>query len=94
MVVNMNIKLIVFCGLVTASLGTVLGLATAEMSRGELKPIKVVNSEVQQSSPYKHYSLIGASIGLIVGASQECVRELKYMKEKEAKKLYNRSSYN
>lgn len=90
----MNIKLIVFSGLVTASLGTVLGLATAEISRGELKPIKVVNTQLQQDSPYKHYSLIGASIGFIIGISQEYVRELKYSEEREMNNFYNRHNYN
>ncbi|MDJ0691352.1 MAG: hypothetical protein QNJ41_22950 [Xenococcaceae cyanobacterium MO_188.B32] len=89
----MNIKLIVFSGFVTASLGIVLGLATAEMSRGELKPIQLTNSQLTQNSPYKHYGLIGATIGFIVGMSQECVRELKYIKEQERQDFYQ-NNYN
>ena len=85
----MNIKLIVFSGFVTASLGIILGLATAEMSRGELKPIKLTNSQLKQDSSYKYYGLIGASIGFVVGISQECVRELKYTKEQERQDFYN-----
>ena len=89
----MNIKLIVFSGLVTASLGIVLGLATAEMSRGELKPIKLTNSQLKQDSTYKHYGLIGAAIGFVVGISQECIRELKYTKEQEKQDFY-KNNYN
>ena len=77
----MNIKLIIFSGLVTASLGAVIGLATADMSRGEVKPIKVVNSQLERDLSYKHYAVIGAIIGSLVGMGQECVRELKYAKE-------------
>lgn len=94
MVVKMNIKLIIFSGLVTASLGTVIGLATAEMCRGELKPIKLVSSQVRQDSPYKHYGLIGASIGFVVGIGQECVRELKQSKEREMKEFSRYNHYN
>lgn len=90
----MNVKLIVFSGLVTASIGIVLGLATAEMSQGELRPIKLTNSQLKQTSPHKHYALIGASIGFIVGMSQECVRELKYTQEQEIDDFYNNSHYN
>lgn len=90
--VKMNIKLIVFSGFVTASIGIVLGLATAEMSRGELKPIKLTSSQLKQNSLYRHYGLIGASIGFIVGASQECVRELKYTKEREMNDFYNKTN--
>lgn len=90
----MNIKLIIFSGFVTASIGIVLGLATAEMSRGEVKPIRLASSQLRQDSPYKHYGLIGASIGFIVGISQECVRELKYTKEREIEDLYNNHHYN
>ena len=85
----MNIKLIVFSGFVTASIGIVLGLATAEMSRREVKSIRLASRQLQPDSPYKHYSLIGASIGFIVGISQECVRELKYAKEREMEDFYN-----
>lgn len=86
----MNIKMIVFSGLVTAAAGTVIGLATAEMCKGELKPIQVVNNQLQQEdSIYKYYGLIGASLGLIVGVSQECVRELKYAKERQRKNFPN-----
>lgn len=90
----MNIKLIIFSGLVTASLGTVIGLATADISRGELQPIKVVNSQLERDLRYKHYALIGAIIGSIVGMSQECVRELKYAKERETEDWHDRHSYN
>ena len=89
----MNIKLIIFSGLVTSLLGIVLGLATAEISRGELKPIKLTNSRLKQDSPYKHYGLIGAGIGFIMGVSQECVRESKYTREQEKKDFYN-NNYN
>ena len=90
----MNFKLIIFSGVVTAMVGVVLGLATAEMSRGELQPIKLTNNQFKQDLVYKHYGLIGASIGLIVGISQECVRELKYIKEQELTDFYNKNNYN
>ena len=83
-----------FSGLITALVGLVLGLATAEMSRGELRPIKLTSNQLKQNLVYKHYGLIGASIGLIVGISQECVRELNRIKEQEQIDFYDRNNYN
>jgi hypothetical protein len=68
----MNIRLIIFSGIVTAIVGMVLGVAITEIA-GQGYYIK---------SPSR-YGTIGASIGLVVGASQEAVRQLKARAEAE-----------
>ena len=60
----MNMRSVLFCSLVTCILGAVLGLAVAEINRGDLYP-----------KSHLHYSIVGAAIGLIVGAAQEAIRQ-------------------
>lgn len=63
-------KLIVFCSVITATLGAVVGYGLAEMSQNQY-----------ESSLYRHMHLklaiAGAVVGALAGAGQECVRELK-----------------
>ena len=60
----MNIRSVLFCGLVTCMLGSVLGLALAEINRGDRNP-----------RSHLHYSIVGAAIGLIMGSVQEGIRQ-------------------
>ena len=77
----MNTKLIVFSSLVTASIGAVIGLAASEIATPR-----------QESQFYKdlkdHYALIGAGLGLAVGAGQETLRQsVKKDKDREPTRL-------
>lgn len=74
----MNIRLIVFSAIVTAVIGAGLGLATAEIAGP-----KFVSRAYQNAS--SKYALIGSGIGLIVGGSQEAVRQLKKQRDQEEK---------
>ncbi|MDJ0704614.1 MAG: hypothetical protein QNJ46_15125 [Leptolyngbyaceae cyanobacterium MO_188.B28] len=60
----MNMRSVLFCGLITCILGSVLGLALAEINRGDRNP----NSHL-------HYAIVGAAIGLFIGSAQEGIRQ-------------------
>lgn len=60
----MNMRSVLFCGLVTCIVGSVLGLAVAEINRGDRNP-----------KSHLHYSIGGAAIGLIMGSAQEAIRQ-------------------
>lgn len=66
----MNTKLIVFSALVTAAIGGAIGLVAAA-----LFPCPYT-SQLYQNLDRK-YAIIGVVGGLLVGASQEMIRELK-----------------
>ncbi|MEO0489894.1 MAG: hypothetical protein AAF215_31130 [Cyanobacteria bacterium P01_A01_bin.123] len=60
----MNLRTIVFSGLMTCLLGMVLGIGLAEISRAETP-----------SNVHSSYGLAGAIVGLAVGAAQEALRQ-------------------
>ena len=60
----MNIRGVLFCGLITCILGSVLGLALAEINSGDRNP-----------NAHLHYSIVGAAIGLVMGSAQEAIRQ-------------------
>ncbi len=60
----MNMRSVLFCGLVTCVLGSMLGLAVAEINSGDRNP-----------QSHLHYSIAGAAIGLIMGFAQEAIRQ-------------------
>ncbi len=72
----MNIKLIIFSGVITAAIGTVIGLSASELARPKF-----------ESSIYKNvapkYAAAGGIIGLLAGAGQESIRQLKHQRDKE-----------
>jgi hypothetical protein len=72
----MNSRLIVFSGLITAIVGAVFGLIASEAMNPPYE------SDVYRSI-HQNYVVAGAVIGLTVGMSQECVRQLKHQQEKE-----------
>jgi hypothetical protein len=84
----MNIKLIIFSGIVTALIGSVVGLAVAHIGQKEFNQFKY-ESQVYEDLYQKYYGFIGAGLGFVIGVSQECVRELKEQRDKELEKEDN-----
>jgi Na+/H+-dicarboxylate symporter len=72
----MNTRLVVFSGMITAIVGTILGLGVAEVAQPQYQ------SEIYQNAQQK-YAIAGAVIGLSVGMGQECVRQLKQQQQEE-----------
>ena len=66
----MNAKLIAFSGIVTACLGAGIGFVTAQ-----LLPCPYT-SQIYKDLEQK-YAIVGAVAGLLIGSSQEIIRELK-----------------
>jgi hypothetical protein len=83
----MNIKLILFSGLITAMLGSVFGLAAAHLGQPDFNRLKY-ESQVYKDLHHKYYGLIGAGLGFTVGFSQECVRQLKAQRDKESEEQF------
>ncbi|MBR8839942.1 MAG: hypothetical protein DSM106950_39585 [Stigonema ocellatum SAG 48.90 = DSM 106950] len=77
----MNIRLIIFSGIMTAFVGAVIGLAATKIGQRNFDQL-VFEGEYYQDLQQK-YALIGAGIGFTVGVGQECVRELMVERNKE-----------
>ncbi len=75
----MNRKLILFSALFTALIGIVLGLAAARMH-----PNRFASSLYQNLD--RKYMVVGATAGLLVGAGQEAIRQLKHQRDAEEAK--------
>lgn len=73
----MNGKLIFFCSLVTAILGGMIGFGAAEISQNQYQ------SSLYQNLPLK-FAMVGAGLGVMVGAGQEAIRELKEQQDQES----------
>ncbi|MFL9453998.1 MULTISPECIES: hypothetical protein [Nostocales] len=72
----MNAKLIAFSGIVTAVVGTGIGIAIAH-----LFPCPYT-SQIYKDLDRK-YAIVGAVAGLLIGSSQEMIRELKQERDEE-----------
>ncbi|MEH2136030.1 hypothetical protein [Nostoc sp.] len=72
----MNAKLIAFSGLVTAFVGAGIGFITAS-----LLPCPYTSQMYQNLE--KKYAIVGAVTGLLIGSSQEMIRELKQERDAE-----------
>jgi hypothetical protein len=75
----MNYRKILFSAIITAMVGAVISLAALQIGN------KDFNQPKYQSQAYKelreHYIHIGTILGFILGAGQECVRQLKSKRE-------------
>lgn len=78
----MNAKLIAFSGVITACVGTGIGFAAAE-----LFPCPYTSQLYQDLG--KKYAIAGAVAGLLIGSSQEMIRELKQERDAEEELLRN-----
>jgi hypothetical protein len=77
----MNLRMILFSGVVTAFIGSMIGLAAARIGQHDFNQLRF-ESEAYQDLHGK-YALIGAGLGLAVGIGQEYVRELKAQRKEE-----------
>ncbi len=75
----MNLKMIMFSGVLTALAGSVIGLAGAQIGQNDFNQLRF-ESEYYQNL-HSRYALIGAGIGFAVGVAQECVRELQMQQD-------------
>jgi flagellar motor component MotA len=73
---QMNTKLIVFSSIVTALVGTGIGFVLANMFPSPY------TGKLYQDLDQK-YELIGAATGLLLGGSQEALRQLKKQRDEE-----------
>ncbi len=71
----MNIKLIIFCGCLSGLIGIVFGITAVEIGNNNYE--SKLNRELEQ-----YYALVGATLGFAVGATQECIREIKQQRDK------------
>ncbi|OKH49704.1 hypothetical protein NIES2101_20750 [Calothrix sp. HK-06] len=76
----MNIKLIAFSGIITAFLGAGIGIVAAK-----LLPSPYTSSMYRNLD--EKYALVGAVVGLLIGSSQEMIRELKQERDEEEELL-------
>ncbi|NEQ76747.1 MAG: hypothetical protein F6K24_21695 [Okeania sp. SIO2D1] len=75
----MNLKLVVFSGLMMALIGSVIGLAAAEMSKSRYQCCNFTKIDKGYSSAKapRTYATVGAIMGFVIGSIQETVRSLK-----------------
>lgn len=68
-IIKMNIRVVIFSGIMTALVGAMFGLALTKISqREQRKPILIVG---------------GATIGFVIGAFQASIREQKRLRSEE-----------
>ena len=77
----MNVRAIVFSGIVTAAIGAVIGLAAARIGQRDFNQLRFEGKHYEGIQ--NRYVLVGASVGLAVGLGQECVRQLKAERDRE-----------
>jgi hypothetical protein len=63
----MNIRLIIFSGVMTALVGAVIGLAAAQIGQRGFNQLKFQGQYYQDL--HNKYTLIGGSLGLAVGVA-------------------------
>ena len=61
----MNIRCVIFSSLITGAIGSILGVAVAEINQ----------SDRYHPRAHSHYAWAGSVLGLIVGAGQETIRQ-------------------
>jgi hypothetical protein len=76
-----NIRMVLFSGIITALVGSIIGLAAAQMGQRDFNQLRYESTAYR--SLHQRYALIGAGIGFAVGIGQECLRELKVQRDRE-----------
>ena len=74
----MNARPIIFAGLIMALIGSVMGLAAAEISKKPYQCCDATQIDKSYNGPIhqRTYATVGAILGFTVGCVQETIREL------------------
>lgn len=72
----MNVKLIAFSGIITALLGAGIGFVVANL-------LPCPNTSSMYRNFDEKYAIAGAVVGLLIGSSQEMIREFKQEQDEE-----------
>lgn len=75
---NMNIRLIIFSGIITGIIGGVIALAISHLGQPEFNQLKY-QSQVYRDIQRRSF-VIGLVFGVAVGMGQECVRQANHQK--------------
>ncbi len=75
---TLNLKQVIFSGLMMALMGLVIGLAAAEMSKNRYQCCNLTKIDKGFSSPKapRTYATVGAILGFAIGSIQETVKSL------------------
>lgn len=77
-----NYRLVAFSAIVTALAGAMLGVAASKLGHRDFDRYR--HEDGFYTALYnRYYALVGAGLGLAIGAGQECVRELNQQRQKE-----------
>ncbi|MGD1717015.1 hypothetical protein [Hydrocoleum sp. CS-953] len=73
-----NLKQVIFSGVMIALMGSVIGLAAAEMSKNPYQCCNLTKIDKGYSSAKapRTYAIVGAILGFAIGSIQETVRSL------------------
>ena len=75
---KLNLKQVIFSGVMMALMGSVIGLAAAEMSKNRYQCCNLIKIDKGFSSAKapRTYATVGAILGFAIGSIQETVRSL------------------
>ncbi|MGD1806437.1 hypothetical protein ACP6PL_13505 [Dapis sp. BLCC M126] len=75
---KLNLKQVIFSGVMMALMGLVIGLAAAEMSKNRYQCCNLTKIDQGYSSAKapRTYATVGAILGFAIGSIQETVRSL------------------
>lgn len=76
---KVNLKLVIFSGVMMALMGSVIGLAAAHMSKNRYQCCNLtrVDQGYTSAKSPRTYATVGAILGFAIGSIQETVRSLK-----------------
>ncbi|GAB1538315.1 hypothetical protein NUACC21_09730 [Scytonema sp. NUACC21] len=77
----MNIRLIIFSGVMTALIGAIIGLAATKIGQRNFNQLDYEGQHYKVL--HEKYVLIGMGLGFAVGAGQEYIREMKAERNRE-----------
>jgi len=76
---KLNLKLVIFSGVMMALMGSVIGLAAAEMSKNRYQccnNLREIDKGYSSAKAPRTYATVGAIFGFVIGSIQETVRSL------------------
>ncbi|MDJ0520421.1 MAG: hypothetical protein QNJ74_30605 [Trichodesmium sp. MO_231.B1] len=75
---KLNLKQVIFSGVMMALMGSVIGLAAAEMSKNRYQCCNLtkIDKGYNSAKAPRTYATVGAILGFAIGSIQETVRSL------------------